>query len=91
MKRKLLACENAQFLQSIYQRLVFVLLHLMDCGAANHFKDSGEFFLQNRLERFRFAAPITIFDVGTNIRQFAVGTVAIFQMMCGLGRESQIQ
>jgi len=79
VKRKLVAWAGAAFLQPIYERITFILLRLMNYGSANHPKDSGEFNLLRRLERQYFSdSSITIFDVGANVGQFAVGAAGIF-------------
>lgn len=78
VKRKLVAWAGASFLQPVYERITFILLRLMNYGAANHPKDSGEFDLLRRLERHYFSdSSVTILDVGANVGQFAVGAADI--------------
>lgn len=80
IKRKLVSWAGVLFLQPFYERLTFILMRLMNYGAANHPSDSGEFRLLKRLQYHYFLnSPTTILDVGANIGQFAIGASKIIQ------------
>lgn len=80
VKRKLISWAGVSILQPFYERIVFILLRIMNYGAANHPKDSGEFDLLKRLNRYYFLnKPVTLLDVGSNVGQFAAGAAYLLQ------------
>jgi len=69
------------WLQPFFKKLHWISLRGMNYGGGHSPHDSGEIFFLNDVKN-RISGPITLFDVGANIGQYALLANKVFNSHC---------